>query len=141
MRTALAVVVALALSLSLASCGGDDPAGGATVTERTVELTARRSRFTPEVATVRAGTTVRLVVRNEDPIDHELIVGDGEVHRRHESGTEPHHGDVPGEVSVPAGTTASTTFRFDTPGDVVFACHLPGHFAYGMRGVVRVIPA
>ncbi|HEX9970032.1 MAG TPA: hypothetical protein VGB03_07825, partial [Acidimicrobiales bacterium] len=75
MRATLAGVgLALSLALSLSSCGGDDPAGGATVTERTVELTARRSRFTPEVVTVRAGTAVRVVVRNEDPIDHELIV-------------------------------------------------------------------
>jgi uncharacterized cupredoxin-like copper-binding protein len=139
MRVTLAALL-VASAASLASCGGDDPAGGSTVAERTVELTARRSRFVPEAVTVPAGTTVRFVVRNEDPIDHELIMGDAEVHRRHETGTEPHHGDRPGEVSVPAGGTAATTFRFDTPGEVVFACHLPGHFAYGMRGTIHVTP-
>lgn len=105
----------------------------------TVEMTMRHSRFLPAVLEVERGTTVRFELRNTDPIDHELIVGDEAVHARHRVGRERHHhGDVPGEVSVPAGATASTTYRFDTPGRVVFACHLPGHEAYGMTGVVKV---
>ena len=27
----------------------------------------------------------------------------------------------------------------DQPGEYAFICHLPGHEAYGMRGVVRVV--
>ncbi|HEX2038757.1 MAG TPA: cupredoxin domain-containing protein [Acidimicrobiales bacterium] len=118
-----------ALALALLGCGSADAT-------QTVVLTARHSRFDPAVVPVRAGTTVRIVVRNLDPIDHELIVGDDEVQRRHETGTEPHHGDRPGEVSVPAGTTAATTFRMPASGDVPFGCHLPGHWAYGMQGVL-----
>jgi len=133
MKRALVVVV---LAASLTACGGDDPRGGAA--DRRVDLTAHFSRFAPAELAVPLGTIVQFTVRNDDPIAHELIVGDDEVHVRHEAGNEPHHGDKPGEVSVPAGTTASTTYRFDQPGTFVFACHLPGHFAYGMRGVVRV---
>jgi uncharacterized cupredoxin-like copper-binding protein len=81
---------------------------------------------------------VRFVIHNLDPIDHELILGDEEVQRRHEKGTEAHHGTIPGEVSVPAGESRSTTFTFDAPGTVPFGCHLPGHWAFGMRGSVRV---
>jgi uncharacterized cupredoxin-like copper-binding protein len=82
-------------------------------------------------------------VANHDPIGHELIVGGPEVHARHERGNEAAHPPVAGEVSVPASTTAETTFAFasDGPPTVVFACHLPGHFAYGMHGEVRVVPA
>ncbi|MBW3668385.1 MAG: multicopper oxidase domain-containing protein [Actinobacteria bacterium] len=130
------VALAALVALVGGGCGGDDPRGG--VADRTVELTARLSRFEPTVITVRAGTTVRFVVRNEDPIDHELIVGDDEVHGAHETGTEPYHLPRPGEVTARAGETVSTTYRFDRPGEVVFACHLPGHFAYGMRGTVHV---
>ena len=75
---------------------------------------------------------------NRDPIGHELIVGDGEVHARHELGNEPTHPPVPGEVSVAAHSRASTTYAFHEPGTVLYACHLPGHFAYGMRGRVVV---
>ncbi len=106
---------------------------------RTVVLTAHHSRFSPARVEVPAGSTVRFVVRNEDPIEHELIVGDDAAHRRHELGREGHHhGDVAGEVSVPPGATATTTYRFTGKGTVTFGCHLPGHWAYGMRGLVLV---
>ncbi|MDP9070750.1 MAG: cupredoxin domain-containing protein [Actinomycetota bacterium] len=114
------------------------PAGSGPA-ERTVVLTAHHSAFSPARVVVEAGTAVRFVVRNEDPIDHELVIGDDATHRRHEQGREAHHhGDVAGEVSVPAGATSATTYRFATPGRVVFGCHLPGHWDYGMRGVVVV---
>jgi uncharacterized cupredoxin-like copper-binding protein len=84
---------------------------------------------------------VRFVVRNTDPIDHELIVGDDAVHRRHERGTEPYHPPKPGEVSVAAGQTVETSYEFAEPGIVVMACHLPRHFAFGMRGEIEVAAA
>ncbi len=45
----------------------------------------------------------------------------------------------PDEVSVPAGTTVTTTVTFRSPGEYRFICHLPGHEAYGMVGIVRVV--
>lgn len=128
----LALVVVAALGLAASRPG---PARAT----REIKLTARYSRFTPSRLTIPIGTTVRFVVHNGDPIDHEFIVGGPEVHARHELGTERRHGPKPGEVSVPIGETASTTFTFTTPGWIEFACHLPGHYRYGMRGVVRVI--
>jgi uncharacterized cupredoxin-like copper-binding protein len=29
----------------------------------------------------------------------------------------------------------------DQPGTLTFACHLPGHVAYGMVGEIEVVPA
>ena len=112
--------------------------------DTTVTVAIRHSRFTPDHLTVRSGTLVHFVIRNDDPIGHEFIIGDDGVHRRHEAGTEPRHPPRPGEVSVDAGTTAETTFRFEGTtgsGSVVYACHLPGHFRYGMSGTVDVVPA
>ncbi|MGZ9161354.1 MAG: plastocyanin/azurin family copper-binding protein [Candidatus Limnocylindrales bacterium] len=43
-------------------------------------------------------------------------------------------------MSLPAGTTVTTTVTFTTPGEYLYICHLPGHEAYGMVGVLRVIP-
>src|SRR5204862_114123 len=104
-----------------------------------VQLQIRHSAFTPAAFAVRAGTTVRIVVRNTDLIDHELIVGDQATQDRHEHGTETHHdGSVAGEVSVPAGSTVTTTYRFDRPGRLLYGCHLPGHWAYGMRGTIEI---
>ena len=104
---------------------------------RTVEIGLRYSRYTPSELAVEAGETIRFVLRNEDPIHHEFILGDAEVQRIHEVGEEPHHAK-PGEISVPAGETAVTTYRFGEPGTLLFGCHLPGHWAYGMRGSVRI---
>jgi uncharacterized cupredoxin-like copper-binding protein len=110
--------------------------------ERTVVVTMRHSRFEPARLQVAPGERVRFVLRNTDPIDHEFILGDAEVQRRHEQGRErQHHGEVPGERSVPAGREAATTYSFPAgPAGLTleFACHLPGHYAYGMHGRVRV---
>jgi uncharacterized cupredoxin-like copper-binding protein len=107
-------------------------------TSDVVHLTIHNSRFDRSVINVPAGRAVTFVVRNTDPIAHELIVGPKAVQLRHEAGTEPFHGDVPGEVTLPAGATGSTTYTAPTDGPVFFACHFPGHYAYGMHGVVRI---
>jgi uncharacterized cupredoxin-like copper-binding protein len=110
-------------------------------TTQTVVVTMHHSRFQPEVVRVAPGTTVRFLLRNTDPIDHEFILGDDAVQRRHEQGRQrEHHGEVPGEVSVAAGSQAATTYTFRQggPASLQFACHLPGHYAYGMRGVTLV---
>jgi uncharacterized cupredoxin-like copper-binding protein len=122
-----------------AACGG--AASGrehSLLREHTVVLTVRHSRFVPSAVEVPNGTRVRFVVHNTDPIPHELIVGDQATQDAHETGSEEHHGDAPGEVSVAAGGTASTSYVFDRGGRVLFGCHLPGHWAYGMQGVVLV---
>ncbi len=137
--------VALLALLALGACAA--PARGEPQGEKVVTLTAHWSRFSVTSfgheggghVEVPVGTTVRFVVRNADPIAHELIVGDEDVQDRHETGTEAHHGERPGEVSVPAGGTVETTYRFDRRGTVLFGCHLPGHWAYGMRGTIKVV--
>jgi uncharacterized cupredoxin-like copper-binding protein len=103
-----------------------------------VEITIHHSRFRPDAIRVAPGATVRFVIRNTDPIDHEFILGDARVQRVHERGTEPSHAPRPGEVTVPAGETVTTTYTFGGPGTLTFACHLPGHYAFGMRGTVTI---
>jgi uncharacterized cupredoxin-like copper-binding protein len=104
---------------------------------RTEVIVIHHSHFSISHLDVSEGSLVHFVVRNTDPIDHELIVGDQTVQDLHERGTEVRH-HRPGEVSVSAETTASTIYLFDRPGSLLFGCHLPGHFAYGMRGTIRV---
>jgi uncharacterized cupredoxin-like copper-binding protein len=125
-------VAALVLLVAAAGCGGD----GAETREVHVKL--RFSRFVPSEFEFEAGTTVRFVVENRDPIDHEFLIGDQEVQDAHEEGTEEHHGAKPGEISVPAGETRTTTYTFDEPGTLLIGCHLPTHWDYGMRGAIKV---
>ena len=105
----------------------------------TVVVDIEHSSFEPADLRVARGTTVRFVVVNHDPINHELIVGPDSVHERHRDGTEAEHGDVPGEVSVGPLERAVTSYTFDEVGTIQMACHLPGHYAYGMRAEVTVV--
>ncbi len=128
-----AVLLAAGLAAGRTPAAVSPPAG-----VRTVHITIHFSSFDPGRIDAAPGETVRFVIENTDPIDHEFILGDDLVQRIHELGTEAVHPPKPGEVSVPAGTTATTTYTFGAPGELTFACHLPGHFAYGMRGTVTV---
>ena len=118
----------------LAACAGSP----GSPQEETISITIEHSAFEPSALEVEAGTSVTFVIRNTDPIDHEFILGDEEVQESHEKGTEAHHGSKPGEVSIPAGSKRTTTFEFSEPGELIFGCHLPGHYDYGMRGLVRI---
>ena len=128
------VVAALLTACSGAAAGPRPDDGGV----RTVVIDVRYSKFSVGDLRVRPGDTVRFVIRNHDPIPHELILGDMVVQDHHENGTEAHHGDRPGEVSVAAGATAETRYTFITAGTLFFGCHLPGHWAYGMQGMITV---
>ncbi len=94
------------------------------------------SHFEPNLVTVRAGTQVAITLRNDDPIDHEWIVGPAEVHEVHRHGTEAVHAGRATEVTVPALSTRTTTITFDDPGEFAYICHLPGHEEYGMKGTL-----
>lgn len=124
----IAGVLALASGAVIALTGGP----------LVVEVDMKYSRFEPETLRFEAGQEVTFVLRNRDPIDHEFILGDQEVQDGHELGTEPYHDQIPTEVTVPAGQTVETTVRMPGPGELIIGCHLPGHYAYGMKAFVVV---
>ena len=104
----------------------------------TVDIGIHYSKFSLSTLRVHKGTVVRFLIHNDDPIHHEFIVGDASVHLRHQQGNEASHPPVPGEVSVAPNDVGETFYRFTRTGRFEFACHLPGHFAYGMKGWVIV---
>ena len=104
----------------------------------TIEIRIHYSHYEPAWITIPVGRPVTFVIHNDDPIDHEWIVGDAATHERHRTGTEPVHATRPTEVSIPAGSSRETTVTFDTPGTYLYICHLPGHEAYGMVGTLVV---
>jgi uncharacterized cupredoxin-like copper-binding protein len=114
------------------------PARGGAATS--AEIRIHFSHYTPSEIVATAGVLLRVTLVNTDPIDHEWLVGDVAFHQRHRTGTEQHHGARPNEVSLAPGESKTTTVVFDTPGDYLYICHLPGHEAYGMVGVLRVLP-
>ena len=129
MRVASRLLAAAVLAAAASGCA---PA------PQTVTITIHYSAFDLTEVTVAAGVPVTFVLVNEDPIDHEWLIGDEGFHDKHRSGTHAAHGDVPTEVTIPALATVETTITFDEPGTMAYICHLPGHEAYGMVGTVTV---
>ncbi len=113
-------------------------ASAALPADHTVTIGIHYSQFTPAAINVPAGVPVTFVLRNYDPIDHEWIIGDEARHTRHRLGTEPQHGERATEQSIAALSRVRTTITFPTPGTYRYICHLPGHEAYGMVGVITV---
>lgn len=103
-----------------------------------VEIRIHYSHYDPSTLVVPTGRPITFVIRNDDPIDHEWILGDDAVQQRHRTGTEARHDSRPTEITVPALSTRETTITFDQPVIWRYICHLPGHEAYGMVGTLVV---
>lgn len=112
--------------------------------DRVVRISIEHSAFSTGTINVEEGESVTFEIENNDPIDHEFLVGDRRMQRVHERGTESEHGDRPTEVSVPAGKTVTTTIEFGAGSELpladplIYGCHLPGHYDYGMKGFIEV---
>jgi uncharacterized cupredoxin-like copper-binding protein len=136
----IALVGGIVLALGLAGVAAAWVRGPGDIATH-AEIDIHFSHFTPTEVVATAGVPITITLVNTDPIDHEWLVGDEAFHQRHRTGTEAHHGARPTEVSIPAGATMTTTVSFAQPGEYKYICHLPGHEAYGMVGVLRVLPA
>jgi len=114
---------------------GDPKAVGRTITIRMSDA----MRFTPDSVTVKRGETIRFVVRNEGKILHEMVLGNDEGLKEHAAlmrrFPEMEH-DEPYMVHVSPGKTGEMIWTFDNPGQVGFACLIPGHYEAGMTGKV-----
>jgi len=126
----LLAVALVALVALLSGCGASP---------MRIQITIHYSHYDPSRLTVPHGVPVTFVITNTDPIDHEWIVGDAALQRRHRTGTEPVHNARPTEITIPALTTRETTVTFDKSGLLQYICHLPKHEEYGMVGWLTVI--
>jgi uncharacterized cupredoxin-like copper-binding protein len=134
MRSARVLLVAVVLATTAAGCRAQAAESGPITRQITIHYT----HFDPSQLTVPHGVPVTFVLVNQDPIEHEWLIGDAEFHERHRHGTEAHHGARPTEVSIPALGTMRTTLTFDQPGTLLYICHMPGHEAYGMVGTLTI---
>lgn len=105
---------------------------------QTVTLTIHYSAFDPAQLSAPADVPITFVLVNEDPIDHEWLIGDDAFHEAHRTGTHASHESVPTEVTVPALTTVRTTITFPEAGALTYICHLPDHESYGMVGTLTI---
>lgn len=118
----------LVLAIVAGACGPAAP--------RAVSIAIHYSHYTPARIDVPAGVPVTFTIHNDDPIDHEWLVGDLAMHERHRLGTEAVHAARPDELTVPARSMRATTLTFPTAVTLQYMCHLPGHEQYGMVGLL-----
>jgi len=105
---------------------------------QTITVDMRFSHYTPVAHRVHKGETVRFKLVNLDPITHEFIIGDAAAQEAHEHSADVNHNGKPGEATLAPGQTELISFTFGAPGSLIFACHRPGHYAYGMRGTITI---
>jgi len=130
-------LVALVLGTGAAAVAMAGRPAGTPATAITIEI--RYSHFNPSAITVPVGVPVTIKLVNDDPIDHEWIIGDDAIQQKHRTGTELLHPVRPTEQVIPALSSRVTTITFDAPATWKYICHLPGHEAYGMVGVATIV--
>ena len=112
---------------------------------RTVEIRMTDAmRFVPDRIEVREGETLRLVVRNNGKLLHELVIGTKQELDAHAELMKKHPGmehDEPYMTHVAAGKRGQVVWNFNRPGTFQFACLIPGHYQAGMIGTLVVTPA
>ena len=120
-------------------------AGNPSAVARTIEITTRdEMRFSPSTFRVAQGETVRLVVRNDGKLMHELVIGtkkelDAHAAAMAKSSAMAH--DEPYMTHVAPGEAGEIVWTFNRPGRFDFACLVAGHNESGMRGRIDVAPA
>jgi len=118
-------------------------AGEAKAVTRTITLRMKDTmRFTPAHIEVKQGETVRLKVRNNGRVLHELVLGTSQELAEHAAQMQKHPGmehDEPHMVHVAPGKTGNLVWTFNRAGDFEFACLIDGHYQAGMKGTIRVV--
>ncbi len=111
---------------------------------RTITLSMSDAmRFTPAHFEVRQGQTVRLRLRNDGRLLHELVLGTREELAAHAEQMRRHPGmehAEPWMAHVAPGQTGEIVWTFNRAGDFEFACLIAGHFDAGMKGRITVHP-
>jgi len=133
------VAILLVLAVMAGACGGDDGEGGAggptssVPVDQTIEVSMVDIGFKPAAITVRSGTSVRFVFTNDGQLPHEAAFGDEATQQALAAGKAERDGPAVGP-----NKTRDYVRTFTTAGTLLIGCHVPGHYAAGMRIVVTV---
>ena len=120
-------------------------AGNAKAVKRTITLKMTDNmRFTPDRIEVKQGDTVKLVMKNDGQVMHEMVIGTKKDLDEHAAlmmkFPEMEH-DEPYMAHVGPGKTGEIIWRFNRAGNFDFACLIAGHYRAGMVGKIVVAKA
>ncbi|MEC9482169.1 MAG: cupredoxin family protein [Halomonas sp.] len=144
-------LLALALMPLMANAAGNHGGGHQTATgspgnpaqvDRTIEVRmSDRMRFVPDHIRVTAGQTIRFAVTNTGNQPHEMVIGSLEALKEHARQMRQQPGmahDEPNMIRLAGGESGNLVWHFEEPGQVDYACLIPGHLAAGMKGTIDV---
>ncbi|MGH2807660.1 MAG: cupredoxin domain-containing protein, partial [Actinomycetota bacterium] len=107
--------------------------------DRTVEVVATEDlKFDPPALEVTDGETITFEVTNDTSIPHEFVLGDEAYQDSHEAAMAEGMDHEDNGVSLEPGATEEVTWTFSEAGEVLYACHVAGHYDAGMKGTVTV---
>jgi uncharacterized cupredoxin-like copper-binding protein len=118
-------------------------AGDAKAVQRTITITmSDKMRFSPDALRFKQGETVRLTLKNQGAMLHELVIGTKKELEEHAAlmlkFPNMEH-DEPYMAHVPPGKTGSIVWTFNKAGNFDFACLIAGHYQAGMVGTITVL--
>jgi uncharacterized cupredoxin-like copper-binding protein len=154
-RVSVIPAAALLVAACASSGGGASPSAAAPAPTEAVAPSASASasptrievkltdqlKIEPASITVPAGVPITFVVTNTGTIAHEFVLGDEAAQADHETEMAGQMGmknDEAGAIGVDPGQTREITFTFDTAGAYFAGCHIPGHYAAGMKTTITV---
>ena len=148
--------------------GGHSKAAGepgkASEATRTLNIDMTDNRYSNEKITVKAGETIRFVIRNKGELVHEFNIGTPGMHKVHQKemmmmvdhgvleadkinhdkmkmdmggGKTMEHND-PNSVLLEPGKSGEIVWKFSKAGTFEIACNVPGHYDAGMVGELTV---
>ena len=112
--------------------------------DRTIAITMRELSFDPSSVAVKRGETIRFVVVNASPIDHDFTIGDAKTEAEHRGEMAEMiamgmtHGDEANAIMLKPGQRKELVWKFSKPGKLEFDCNIPGHSESGMKGTIDV---
>lgn len=144
------VLVSLGVLIVLSACGGGGSGVGegapASKAERTIDIRQLdEKKFDPSTVTVKKGETVTFRVTNTADEMHEFVLGDEDTQKDHDKQMagmpmeSMKMADVANRITMEPGETKELTWKFpDKATTVIYGCHMPGHYAAGMKGTIKV---
>lgn len=145
MRLKMAAVLALAMAMITAACGGGNKGDAAAENaDRVVEVKMTDNAFNPNALSVAAGETVTFKFTNDGAVEHDAFIGDAQAQEEHGEemdsgeGMEGHNMEDGDALLLKPGDTGELTHTFDEAGEILIGCHQPGHYEAGMKSTITV---
>jgi uncharacterized cupredoxin-like copper-binding protein len=117
-------------------------AGDASAVTRNIEISMIDTmRFMPDQLNIKQGETVKLTIKNNGKVMHELVIGTKKELDDHAAMMKKHPNmehDEPYMAHVEPSKSAEIIWTFNRTGTFDFACLLPGHYEAGMVGKIIV---